>query len=451
MPESEPPLVSVIIATYNWSSVLRYALKSVLWQTQQDFEVLVVGDGCTDDSEVVVSSFHDPRIRWYNLPYNTGNQSLPNNFGLRQATGRYIAYLGHDDIWHPEHLQSLLETVHTKHADAAFAVCHCRMDEAGETVYQTGLSPTGRYVRGHALPPSSFLGKRDMVDDVGWWRDYREITLAPDLEYFIRMHDIGKVLVASNELTVFKFPSSTRGNCYVDKPCHEQAACVEQLAADSEYRYRAMLEASLAVYREHPHVALTLSMDRRIRTGELVDEYRRLRGLPTNTSPFDALNREEPLPANVQLLSFLNKGHDIASPKYTTVLHESSSLPRNGLLLGFNWHVLEGNEDGVMWRWAENDAEIVVTCPSEGRRTAILELTPGPGVDYQSLTLSIQGEDGRELQSLVIDSHREYQVELDFSEKTGKVFRLVTTDGGKRIETDDRIMNFGLFRLDWRD
>src|SRR5689334_22011953 len=48
------PLVSVIIATYNWSSVLRLAVHSVLWQTHQDFEILVVGDGCTDDSEAVV-------------------------------------------------------------------------------------------------------------------------------------------------------------------------------------------------------------------------------------------------------------------------------------------------------------------------------------------------------------------------------------------------------------
>src|SRR5258707_8831106 len=74
-PPPGQPLVSVIIATYNWSTVLRMAIHSVLWQTGQNFELLVIGDGCTDDSEDVVRSFGDARIHWHNLPVNSGNQS----------------------------------------------------------------------------------------------------------------------------------------------------------------------------------------------------------------------------------------------------------------------------------------------------------------------------------------------------------------------------------------
>ena len=94
-----PPLVTVIIATYNWSSVLPFAVGSALGQTFRNLEVLVVGDGCTDDSEAVVTAIDDPRLRWINLPENTGHQSGPNNEGLRQARGQLIAYLGHDDLW----------------------------------------------------------------------------------------------------------------------------------------------------------------------------------------------------------------------------------------------------------------------------------------------------------------------------------------------------------------
>src|SRR3954468_6377757 len=102
------PTVSVIISTYNWSSVLRYAITSVLAQTFSDFELIVVGDCCTDDSEAVVRSFDDQRVGWHNLAQNCGSQFGPNNHGLSLARGPYIAYLGHDDLWHQDHLARLV-------------------------------------------------------------------------------------------------------------------------------------------------------------------------------------------------------------------------------------------------------------------------------------------------------------------------------------------------------
>ena len=95
------PVITVVIPTYNWSSALRCAIRSVLLQTVQDFEVLVVGDGCTDDSAAVVAEFEDPRLRWHNLSQNHGSQWVANNFANENAAGDWIASLGHDDIWHP--------------------------------------------------------------------------------------------------------------------------------------------------------------------------------------------------------------------------------------------------------------------------------------------------------------------------------------------------------------
>src|SRR5581483_3163283 len=102
--DGSAPAVSIVVATYNWSSALRCALRSIQLQSVRDFEVLVVGDGCTDDSETVVRSFEDPRFRWANLPRNHGGQYAPNNHGLDLARADWVAYLGHDDIWHPRHL-----------------------------------------------------------------------------------------------------------------------------------------------------------------------------------------------------------------------------------------------------------------------------------------------------------------------------------------------------------
>src|SRR6185295_19675688 len=91
------PRVTVIVATYNYSTVLPFSIASVLDQTFADFELLVIGDCCTDESATIVQAMPDRRVHWHNLPANTGHQSGPNNEGLRRASGEAVAYLGHDD------------------------------------------------------------------------------------------------------------------------------------------------------------------------------------------------------------------------------------------------------------------------------------------------------------------------------------------------------------------
>ena len=79
-------------------------MRSVLAQRYDNLELLVVGDGCTDNTEETVRSFRDPRVRWIGLAENSGGQSVPNNAGIEAARGEIIAYLGHDDLWLRDHL-----------------------------------------------------------------------------------------------------------------------------------------------------------------------------------------------------------------------------------------------------------------------------------------------------------------------------------------------------------
>src|SRR5579885_2894378 len=117
------PVVSVITATYNSSRTLRLALSSLRAQTFSYWDAWVIGDGCTDDSESVVASFQDPRLHWVNLEHNRGSQAFANNEGLRRAEGRYVAYLGHDDLWMPRHLGELVRHIEDTGADLVHSVC----------------------------------------------------------------------------------------------------------------------------------------------------------------------------------------------------------------------------------------------------------------------------------------------------------------------------------------
>ena len=99
------PTVSVIIPTYNRAHLIGRAIQSVLYQTYQDFEIIVVDDASTDNTEEVVSNFDDERIRYIRLKENSGTSAAPRNTAIRIARGEYIAFQDSDDEWLPEKLE----------------------------------------------------------------------------------------------------------------------------------------------------------------------------------------------------------------------------------------------------------------------------------------------------------------------------------------------------------
>ena len=98
------PKVSIIIPTYNRAHPLKRAIQSVLNQTYQDFEVIVVDDGSTDNTEAVVKNLNDERVRYKRHKKKKG-VSATRNTGIASARGEYIAFQDSDDIWLPEKLE----------------------------------------------------------------------------------------------------------------------------------------------------------------------------------------------------------------------------------------------------------------------------------------------------------------------------------------------------------
>jgi glycosyltransferase involved in cell wall biosynthesis len=192
--ESGSPRVSVIIVTYNYGHFLGEAMQSVLDQTFQDWEVIVVDDGSTDNTREVVEAFGDPRIH-YVYQENQGNPAARNT-ALRLVKGEYIAFLDADDVWFPEKLQKqvaqldgLAPTVGLVYGDV-YLFNHDDGAIIGRFL-QGRRPPTGR-VFGQLLEPDGWfisdtasLIRREVFDRIGLY-DQNLLTYE-DWEMWVRI------------------------------------------------------------------------------------------------------------------------------------------------------------------------------------------------------------------------------------------------------------------------
>lgn len=195
------PLVSVIIPTYNSSKTLKLALESVLMQDFQDFEVLVVGDGCTDDSEEIVLSFADKRLNWTNRSNNSGAPSAPRNEGLRRAKGKYIAYLGHDDLWFPWHLSGLVKCIAREDADFSYSL--------GIILHPEGIEGTfslpDRIWETTRMSPSNWLHRKELINITGPWPE--DMKVFDDRIFLDRVLKTKTRCIFWKKLSVLKYPA----------------------------------------------------------------------------------------------------------------------------------------------------------------------------------------------------------------------------------------------------
>ena len=135
-------LISVIIPVYNSEKTIQETLKSVLNQTFSDFEVIVINDGSQDSTLDIISSIQDSRIKVFSYP-NAGI-SASRNRGISQASGEFIAFLDHDDLWTPDKLESQLRALQENPQAAVAYSWTDLIDEASQFIKPySHLSVTG--------------------------------------------------------------------------------------------------------------------------------------------------------------------------------------------------------------------------------------------------------------------------------------------------------------------
>ncbi len=183
------PLITVIIPTYNRVKILSRAIKSVLKQTYQNFELIIVDDCSTDNTQKALKKFKDKRIFYIKHKKRKG-ASAARNTGIKKAKGKYLAFLDSDDCWLPEKLEKQLATLQ-KNKNAGIVYSRFWIVKNGKKKlccwpeikkYNGWLHR--QLLIGNFITTSSVLVKRQIFDKVGLFD--KKLPAYQDWEFFLR-------------------------------------------------------------------------------------------------------------------------------------------------------------------------------------------------------------------------------------------------------------------------
>lgn len=127
------PFFSIVLPAYNRAAILPRSIGSVIKQAFKDWEMIIVDDGSTDNTQNVVKSFNDPRIKY--VYQNNSERSSARNKGIDNASGTWICFLDSDDEYQPDHLQELAEFIEF-HKPLPGVTATGLITQQGESTYQ---------------------------------------------------------------------------------------------------------------------------------------------------------------------------------------------------------------------------------------------------------------------------------------------------------------------------
>lgn len=186
---NNPPLVSIVIPTYNHAPMLQRALATVVEQTYQNWIAIVVNNFSTDNTLEVVAAFNDPRIQCVNFR-NHGVIGASRNEGIALSTGQYVAFLDSDDTWFPTKLEKCIEILES----GSDLVCHAEywVDECGKSrlvAYGPSEAATHHNLiyKGNRISTSATVVRTALLKEVHGFDVSPELISTEDYDLWIRL------------------------------------------------------------------------------------------------------------------------------------------------------------------------------------------------------------------------------------------------------------------------
>ena len=190
---NDRPLVTVVIPTWNRRPFIAEAVGSVIAQTYQHWELIVVDDGSTDGTAEWLRTLEDPRVRVLSLAH-TGHIGQLRNRGAAAGTGEFIAFLDSDDAWLPQKLEAQVKALRDSGAGWSYSRFGL-MDAHGHTI---PLAPdklrllSGNIIRemltfSLSVCTPTIVVRRDLFEAAGGFSEDRRVAVGEDYELYLRI------------------------------------------------------------------------------------------------------------------------------------------------------------------------------------------------------------------------------------------------------------------------
>jgi glycosyltransferase involved in cell wall biosynthesis len=198
MSDAKKCTVSVVMSVYNGEKYLQAAVDSILRQSFQDFEFIIINDGSTDRSSEILASFavRDGRIRIIEVPHQGITKSL--NLGLSYCQGKYVARMDADDISLPDRFAKQVAFLDKSYGTVAIGSAAELIDEDDESlgIWERPITHEAlekehlRGASGRIIHPSVMMRAR-MLKNIGGYRE--DLSVGQDYDLFLRLGEVGRI------------------------------------------------------------------------------------------------------------------------------------------------------------------------------------------------------------------------------------------------------------------